>query len=97
MNTIIISKLQAIINEAERMRSAYFFTPPTNASARRSYEQYHSHDEIQWQDGKDVFTARFTVSCSCHNVYAQGVYTRNGQKTTLTAVKNSLKRLQQEA
>ena len=90
----IIEGIREIIEEAERMKAAYFFHPDQTAGGRRSYEKRHSHDVITWKDGKDVFTAEFKVSCSCRNVYAYGIYTRNGQKTTLTAIKNSLKRLE---
>lgn len=90
----LISKIEAIVNEAECMKNSYFFSSPANASDRRYYEAKHSHEEITWTDGNNVFTAEYTVSCSCHNVYARGIYTKNGNKTTLTAIKNSLKRLQ---
>lgn len=89
----ISTQILDIINQAEKFRSAYFFTPPAGAKMRRSYERYNSRDEITWQDGKDVFTAAFDVTCSCSNVYAKGHYTRNGKKTTLTAIKNSYKRM----
>lgn len=90
----LISKIEAIVNEAECMKNSYFFSSPANASGRRYYEVKHSHEEITWTDGNNVFTAEYTVSCSCRNVYARGIYTKNGNKTTLTAIKNSLKRLQ---
>lgn len=93
-NSEIISALRDLVDLAESMRNAYFFTPPCNASGRRSYEARHSVPEITWTDGKDTFSASFTTSCSCANVYASGCYTRNGKKTTLTAVRNSLKRLE---
>lgn len=89
-----IKSLSRIVEEAENMKNAYFWNPPGNAGGRRSYEKYHSHAEITWQDGKDTYTAKYIVSCSCKNIYAYGIYTKNGNKTTLTAVKNSLKRLQ---
>ena len=91
-----IKSIESIINEAEVMRNCIFFTSPGSASGRRSYERKHSHPLVTWQDGKDIFTAEYTVSCSCRNVYASGEYTRNGKKTTLTAVKNSLKRLKEK-
>ena len=90
----IIARISAIIEEAARMRNAYFFTSPMTAGERRSYERQHNHDMITWQDGKDTYTAAYTVKCSCKNVYAYGTYTKNGTKTTLTAIKNSLKRLE---
>lgn len=37
------------------------------------------------------------MSCSCRKVYATGYYTKDGKKTTLTAIKNSYKRLTDEA
>lgn len=90
----MINQIRAIVDEAENMRNAYFFKSPGHASSRRWYEKQHSHDEITWTENGHVFTASFTVSCSCSNVYARGEYTRDGKKTTLTAIKNSLKRLE---
>lgn len=89
-----INAVRAIVKEAEAMRNAYFFRSPQSAGMRRSYEKYHSHDEVRWTEGGHEFSAEFRVSCSCANVYAYGVYTRDGNKTTLTAIKNSLKRME---
>lgn len=88
-----ISAIKTIIDEADRMRGAYYFIPPSSAGGRRSYERYHSHDEITWEEGGHVYTAKYTVSCSCKNVYASGEYTKDGNKTTLTTIKNSYKRM----
>lgn len=93
-NKEIVAKIEAIVNEAESMKNSYFWNSPSTASARRSYEKKRTYDEITWMDGKDIYTAEFVVTCSCKNIYAQGRYTKNGNKTTLTAIKNSLKRLQ---
>ena len=89
-----ISAIAAIIAEADRMRNAYFFQPPMNAAGRRSYEKYHSHDLVEWEEGGHSYSAQYTVDCSCKNVYASGQYTKDGKKTTLTAIRNSLKRLE---
>ena len=98
MNTKItketIDAIKAIIDEAEAMRSAYFYNPPAYASSRRYYERKHSHDIVEWIDGTDTYTAEYTVQCSCKNVYAHGYYTKNGEKTTLTAIKHSLARVE---
>ena len=93
----MIEQIEAIIAEAEAMRGAYFFTPPTNAGGRRSYEKRHSHPLTEWEEGGHRYTAEYTVRCTCGNVYASGEYTRDGKRTTLTAVKNSLKRLKLNA
>lgn len=89
-----VNAIRAIVKEAATMKNAYFFTAPQCAGMRRSYEKYHSHNMVSWKDGKDTFTAEYSVRCSCKNVYASGTYTKNGSKTTLTAIKNSLKRLE---
>ena len=88
-----LQKIKNIIDEAGEMKYAYFFTPPAGAGGRRRYEKMHSHDLVEWSEGGHTYTAEFTVECSCRNVYAYGHYTRDGKRTTLTAIKNSYKRL----
>ena len=92
MNTLLES-IREIIHEAEHMKNAYFWNPPAHASERRAYEKKHSHKEISWTENGNEFTAEYTVTCSCHNVYACGIYTKNGSRTTLTAIRNSYNRL----
>ena len=93
MSAELINAIEAIINEAARMKNAYFWDPPTAAGLRRSYEKQHSHDMIEWNESGHSYTAKYTVDCSCKNIYAYGTYTKDGKKTTLTAIKNSLQRL----
>ena len=93
MNYELINKLEGLIATAHRFKSAYYWTAPATASERRSYEKRNSIPKFQWEEGGHEYTAAFTVNCSCRNVYAYGTYTKDGVKTTLTAVKNSLKRL----
>ena len=89
----IITKLGGLIDTAESMKNAYFFHSPTCAGARRSYEKSHSCDRIEWTENGHIYTAEFTVRCSCRNIYTYSEYTRDGKKTTLTAIRNSYKRL----
>lgn len=92
MKEIIIA-VAAIIAEAETMKNAYFFYSPSSASSRRYYEKCHSHEIVEWEENGHKYTAEYTVSCSCKNVYAKGHYTKDGKDTTLTAIKNSYKRM----
>lgn len=85
----IINRIGNIIDEAEAMQNAYFFNPPTHAGERRSYEKKHSHELVEWEEGGHTYT----VECSCKNVYAHGEYTKDGKKTTLTAIRNSYRRM----
>lgn len=92
-----LNEIKAIIDEAETMRNAYFFRPPITAGTRRSYEKRHTHAETTWSEGGHTYTAEYVVSCSCANVYAKGTYTKDGKPTTLTAIRNSYKRLAAQA
>lgn len=92
-----IRKIEAIVEEAVTMKNAYFWKSPNNASGRRSYEKQHSHSMVEWDENGHHYTAEYSVSCSCNNIYANGKYTKDGKKTTLTAIKNSLKRMKELA
>lgn len=89
-------KIAAIIEESNAMKKAYFWNPPANAAGRRYYEKKHSHKKIEWEEGGHHYTAEFSVSCSCRNIYAKGFYFRDGKRTTITAIRNSYNRLMQQ-
>lgn len=94
MKTItIISAIASIISQAEKFKGAYFFTPAANSILRASYDKFHSRDTVEWDDNGHHYTARFDVCSTCSHVEAHGVYYKDGKKTTLTAIKNSYKRL----
>jgi hypothetical protein len=91
-----IAYIADVVAVAEKMSNAYFFRSPGNAGGRRSYEKYYSRPAVEWREGGHSYSAAFDVSCSCKNVYARGYYYRDGVKTTLTAIKKSLERLEKE-
>lgn len=91
--TSALASIAGIIDLAETMKKAYFFSAPSNARARRAYEDAHSISKVEWDEGGRHYTAEYTTSCSCSNVYAKGVYTRDGKPTTLTAIRNSYRRM----
>lgn len=95
-NKEIINALESIIATACMFKGAYFFTPPGNASERRSYEKHFSIPFFAFEYNGVEYTCEYRISCSCRNVYAKGIYTRNGNKTTLTAIKNVLKKMKSE-
>ena len=88
-----IVRLEDIIEEAQKLKNAYFFTLPRTSNERRRYEEEHSWDMVSWEENGDEYTAEFKVDCTGSHIYAKGYYTKNGNKTNLTAIKNSLKRL----
>ena len=88
-----LKAVRAIIAEAEDMKGAYFFRPISGAGARRAFERKHTHPVVEWTEGGHEYSAEFCVACSCRNVYARGYYYRDGQKTTITTIRNSAARL----
>lgn len=91
----VIDKIYNVLYEVDRCKGSYFWRPASSASTRRHNERKHNIEPFEWSESGDTYTARFVYEESCNNVYAYGVYTRNGKKTTLTAIKNSLKRMEQ--
>lgn len=91
-----IAKIADVVEVAEKMANAYFFRSPGNAGGRRSHEKYYSRPAVEWREGGHSYSAAFDVSCSCKYVYAHGYYYKDGVKTTLTAIKKSLERLEKE-
>lgn len=92
-NKTIISDLENLLTIAEKCRHAYFWKPDSSAGGRRYMERKYSVPEISWNEGGHEYTAEFVMQCSCKNVYTWGRYYKDGNKTTLTAIKNSYKRL----
>ena len=90
-----LEKIKRLLETAEKFQKSYFWQSPSTAASRRSMERQNSIDEFCWDEGGHHYTAEFKVECSCRNVYASGTYTKDGVKTTLTAVRNSYKRMQE--
>lgn len=89
-----IDKIRDMIQQAERLKGVYFWRPSPSSAARRSTEKRESRPKISWTDGKDTYTAEIIVRCTCSHTEAVTIYTRNEKKTNLTAIRNSLKRLE---
>ena len=91
----MIAEIENLIRTADKFRNSYFWSPDKSAGARRSFEKNNSIPLFSWSEGGHEYTAEYTVQCSCKNIYAWGNYTKDGKKTTLTAIKNSLKRMKE--
>lgn len=90
-----VAAVAAIVAEAETCKSAYFWAPSPTAGGRRANEHRRSHDCISWTESGHAYSAAYSYRESCSHCYASGYYTRDGKPTTLTAVRNSLHRMQE--
>ena len=86
------TSLQSIIEEYESFKNSYFWTPPTSASGRRSFEKYKSFDETFTIGGK-LYRVAVGVTCSCKNVYVNKTVEIDGKRTTIATIKNLVKRM----
>lgn len=90
----IITKLEKLFDTAEKYKNSFsWYHDNGNIKQRECREKQDSIDEFEWYENGDKYTAEYTVRIRRYNVYAYGTYTKNGIPTTLTAIKNSYKRL----
>lgn len=91
-----LAHCENVIEMAERCRNAYFWSPSGNARGRRANEDRNNipketfeYNGVEWEIG-------YSYEESCKNVYAKGLYCKDGKRTTLTAVRGLVKRLTAE-
>lgn len=89
----LVKAIDNLVDQCDHLKNAYFWTPPKSAAGRRAYEKKNSCDKIEWTDEKDNYSAELIVDCSAKNIYVTKNFFRNGKKTTLLAIRNSLERL----
>lgn len=65
-----------IIEMNQKLNKAYFYTPPQNASARRSYEKKYSAEYSETINNVKFF-AESRTKCSCKNIYHHAIYLIN--------------------
>lgn len=95
--TETINAVRSIVKQVEKFKGCYFWQPEKLAGVRRSMEKRESRDTVEWTEGGHTYTARFDVECYCSHTEAKGTYTKDGKKTTLVAIRNSLKRMEVNA
>lgn len=91
-NQIIINQIQKVMDVAVKNSNAYYFTPGKSAADRRWRESQNNISVFSFTEGKDTWELGYNYRETCGNVYAKGHYIRNGNKTTLLAVRGLLKR-----
>lgn len=89
-----VAAVADIVEQAETCKNAYFWTPACNAASRRWHEEQHSRDRVEWAESGHTYAAAYHYRESCSHCYASGEYYRDGSSTTLTAVRNSLRRME---
>ena len=91
-----IHRIRVLISVAERYRYAFYINRTLTPEECIKEEINGTVPYFSWWDGDTKFTACYIVNCKYNHIFAKGYYTRDGKKTNLTAIKNSLKRLEQQ-
>ena len=84
-----------VVEIADQMKNAYFWHPVGTASGRVYYDETHSACH-EWDEGGNHYSASFRTESSCAHIYTYRSYWKDGERTNLTAIRNSLKRLNGE-
>lgn len=89
-----VAAVAEIVAQAETCKGAYWWTPAGAAASRRWHEEQHNRDRVEWTEGGHTYSAAYHYRESCSHCYASGEYYRDGSMTTLTAIRNSLRRME---
>lgn len=90
----LIERLERLFRQVDKYRGCYFWGGDNGNSSHRSWlEDQNNVAEFEWTEGGKHYTARFDTDYRRNYVMAHGTYTRDGNYTNLTAIKNSYKRL----
>lgn len=88
----IAQKVQSIITLHESMKNSYFWSAPSNAAARRQYEQNHS-DSVEFEFNGHTYSFTVDTTCSSKNIYYRSNFSVDGQKRTVAVAKKLLNQL----
>lgn len=91
-NMEIVSLISSIIANHEMFKSSIKRSPRTYAE-RRAFEQRYRIPERSFRYNGHDYTVEYIVDCSGYCIYAKGYYYKDGERTTLTAIKNIHKQL----
>lgn len=64
----LLEEVSCAINQHDRFKKAYCFTPPNSAGGRRHYEKVNSFCVVFKYDGH-LYKYDCYIHCSCKNVY----------------------------
>ncbi len=80
------AKVTKAIEQHQSYRNAWFWTPPSSASGRRSMEKRNNWSVEFRHEGVD-YRYVSAVNCSIRNVYYNGFFRANGERVTVRRFK----------
>lgn len=89
---LIKDKLAKIVNEINKYKNSYFWSPSSIAVLRRRNEFEHN-ETIQLGSYEITFTSSYRESC--HNCYYRKELCLNGKKTNTTRLNNIITKIEE--
>lgn len=89
----IYGGIAEVVRLAEYMRNAYFWKGDHGNQKRRDWYDAQHSAEFSWTEGGHEYSAGFFTRSSRHNIYTTRSYYFDGERTNLTKIKNSMKRI----
>ncbi len=80
------TKINRALENHDKFKDAYFWTPPWNAAARRRMEEENTW-EVKFTNAGITYEYTSDVSCSCKNVYYSGAFFVDGVQKTVRCFK----------
>ena len=78
------AKVRRALEQHEKHKNSYFWTPYGNAANRRETERRNNWS-ISFKHAGNTYAYQSSVSCSCKNYYYSGMFTVDGEKLTVRA------------
>lgn len=91
-----LNAVRDILIQSAKFSRAYWWKPQATANSRRETERYESRPTVEWDESGHHYTARFDVECHYTYTEGKGYYTKDGKRTTATAIRNSANRMERD-
>lgn len=88
----IMTLLCNVIANYEMFKSSIKRSPRTNAE-KRAFEKRYRIPEHHFEYCGHKYSVEYVIDCSGYTIFAHGYYYKDGEKTTLTTLKNIHKQL----
>jgi len=83
------AKVRKALDQHDRHKGAYFWTPFGNAAGRRETERKNTWS-VSFKHAGHTYAYESDVRCSCKNYYYTGIFRVDGEKRTVRAFRNLL-------
>ncbi|MBP5673270.1 MAG: hypothetical protein J6X49_12845 [Victivallales bacterium] len=83
-----LDELEKLLLTEKKWAGCYVWRNVPNRHTRDWLAKKNTCPEIVWQIGKQTYSAEYRIDSNSHGYLSYGIYTKNGKKTTLTAIKS---------